>query len=475
MCLHSKYNRKDNLLLQGIDSHSDTEDRLSKENIRLRDILGKKLEIDFDGGVITSDAGALFIREIENQIGIIDAIAECIEDKRDERYVKQAKRTLLRQRITQIICGYEDANDSNDLRHDPVIKVVAGREPISGESLGSQPTISRFENAISRKDLVRIAYALADQFIAFYKEEPEIIVLDFDDTEDTVHGAQQLSLFNGYYGDYCYEPLHIYEGLSGKLITTILRPGKRTTSKEVIMVLKRLIPRLRAVWKDTIIVFRGDSHFSSPETLKWLEDKGILYVIGQSKNNVLKQLAEGILTQARKLYKATERKARLFDSFEYKAKSWDKARRVVVKGEIQEKGENLRFVVSNIEDADPQEIYDKIYCARGNMENMIKDHKTFLKSDRTSCHRFESNQFRLFLHSVAYILLHSLRENLLKGTEFATAQFDIIRLRILKIGAKVRELKTKIKVHLPSSYPLKPLLKKMGGIFTLLRLTTEAS
>jgi len=441
----------------------------------LTEVSRKKVELDFDGGVITSDAGALFIREVEKNIKIIGAIAKCIKDKRDKRYVKQEKQTLLLQRIVQIICGYEDANDCTELRKDPVFKIIAGREPISGESLASQPTMSRFENGINRKDLVRIAYMLADHFIASYKEEPEIIVLDFDDTEDAVHGAQQLSLFNAYYDGYCYEPLHVYEGLSGKLITTMLRPGKRTTSKEVIIVLKRLIPRLRKAWKDTIIVFRGDCHFSSPETLKWLEDNHILYVIGQNKNSVLKKLAHELLIQAQKLYKKTNQKVRLFDSFEYKAGSWDNARRIVVKVEITQQGENIRFVVSNMEDADTQEIYDTIYCARGNMENMIKDHKVSLKSDRTSCHRFEANQFRLFLHSAAYILLHALRQHVLKGTAFATAQFDIIRLKILKIGARVSELKTKVKMHLPTSYPLKPIVRKMGDIFKLLRLTPEAS
>jgi hypothetical protein len=450
-------------------------DMLNGNKIELSKLSNKRVEIDFDGGRMTSDAGALFIREVERQIGIMKAVAGCIEDKRDQRYVKQEIESVIRQRVTQISCGYEDANDCNTLRNDPAIKMAAERDPVSGEPLASQPTVSRIENSISRKDLVRIGYALVDHFIATYEEEPRIIVLDFDDTEDTVHGAQQLSLFNAYYDEYCYQPLHVYEGLSGKLITTILRPGKRTTSKEVIAVLKRLIPLLQSVWKNTIIVFRGDSHFSGPETLQWLEDKNILYVIGQSKNSVLEKLTQEKLAEARKLYKETKQKVRLFDTFEYKAKSWGKERKIVGKVEITKRGENLRYIVSNIEDAQPQQLYDVIYCARGNMENNIKDHKISLKSDRTSCHTFEANQFRLFLHSVAYILMYSLRDDVLKGTEFASAQFDTIRLRVLKIGAQVRELKTRIKLHFPAAYPLKPLLQKIGGIFKGVRLSINAT
>ncbi|HUU40899.1 MAG TPA: IS1380 family transposase [Desulfatiglandales bacterium] len=441
----------------------------------MAEIAHKRVELDFEGGDLTSDAGALFLREVERQTGIIKAVAECIKDKRDQRYVKQELETLIKQRVIQIGCGYEDANDCNMLRHDPSIKMAADREPISGDALASQPTMSRFENAISRKDLVRIAYALANHFIASYREEPAIVVLDFDDTEDAVHGAQQLSLFNGYYGGYCYQPLHVYEGLSGKLITTILRPGKRTSSREVVAILNRLVPLLRSAWKETIIFFRGDSHFSGPATLKWLDDNGILYAIGQTKNSVLQRLAQERLLEARQLYNTTHRKVRLFDSFEYQADSWDKPRQVIVKAEITQKGENLRFIVTNIQDEWPQQTYDIIYCARGNMENNIKDHKLFLKSDRTSCNKFEANQFRLFLHSVAYILMHALRDNLLKGTEFSKATFATIRLRVLKIGALVRELKTKIKIHLPSSYPLKPLLERIGDIFKILRLSVNTA
>jgi hypothetical protein len=468
-------NRKPPLSSPGIKTFSCEGEIALGKSINLAEIGRKKVELDFEGGDLTSDTGALFLREVEKQTGIIKAITGSIKDKRDQRYVKQELETLIKQRVIQIGCGYEDANDCNALRHDPSMKMAAGREPISGDALASQPTMSRFENALSRKDLVRIGYALANHFIASYQEEPAIVVLDFDDTEDAVHGAQQLSLFNGYYGGYCYEPLHVYEGLSGRLITTILRPGKRTSSREVVAILSRLVPLLRSAWKETIIFFRGDSHFSAPETLKWLEDNGILYAIGQTKNSVLVRLAQERLLEAKQLYNTTHRKVRLFDSFEYQADSWDKPRQIIVKVEITERGENLRFVVTNIQNDDPQQTYDIIYCARGNMENNIKDHKLFLKSDRTSCNSFEANQFRLFLHSVAYILMHALRENLLKGTEFSTATFATIRQRVLKIGALVRELKTKIKIHLPSAYPLKPLLERIGDIFTILKLSVNTA
>jgi len=276
----NKQNNESPLSSSGIKTFSCKGEIAHGKSINLAEIGHKKVELDFEGGDLTSDAGALFLREVEKQTGIIKAIAGSIKDKRDQRYVKQELETLIKQRVIQIGCGYEDANDCNALRHDPSMKMAAGREPISGDALASQPTMSRFENALSRKDLVRIGYAFANHFIASYREEPAIVVLDFDDTEDAVHGAQQLSLFNGYYGGYCYEPLHVYEGLSGRLITTILRPGKRTSSREVVAILSRLVPLLRAAWKEAIIFFRGDSHFSAPETLKWLDDNGILYAIG---------------------------------------------------------------------------------------------------------------------------------------------------------------------------------------------------
>jgi len=447
----------------------------SEMQLQFTPLGSKVVEADFSGGAITSDAGVLLLRETDRQIGLIDALTEAILDSRDQRYVKHELRTLLTQRINQIACGYEDADDCDVLREDPAFKMAAGRCPETDRDLASQPTISRLENQVTRKDLYRIGQTFVDQFIASYAEPPSIIVLDFDTTDDPTHGAQQLTLFHGYYDEHCYLPLHVYEGLSGKFITAVLRPGRTLSAQDTLTVLKRLLPPLRQAWgNETMIVFRGDSHLAKLEVMDYLEDNGIFYVLGLATNPVLSRLGEPVIERARELYDYCQRKVRCFDDFFYRAKSWCAPRRVIVKAEITEKGENPRYVVTNICEADPQAVYDEIYSPRGQMENFIKGHKLHLRSDRTSCHRFEANQFRLFLHSAAYVLLHTMQHNLFRGTEWAKAQFDRLQLRVLKIGARVRELKTKIRVQLPHSYPLKELLQKACGIVAQLRAPPEA-
>jgi len=429
----------------------------------------KAVQADFNGGSISTDAGALFLRETDRQIGLIDALTEAIWDRRDQRYIRHQLRLLLAQRIHQIACGYEDADDSDTLREDPVLKIAAGRWPLSDQPLASQPTMSRLENTVTRQDLYRIAEVFVDQFIASYEQAPAVVVLDFDTTDDLAHGTQQLTLFNAFYDHRCYLPLHVYEGLSGKFITALLRPGKTLRGQEILTVLKRLLARLRQAWGDeTVIVVRGDSHLAKPEVLDYLEHAGVLYVLGLASNSALLRLGEPCLESARWLYRFWQQKVRRFGEFFYQAKTWPSARRVIVKAEISPQGDNPRFVVTNMSQADPQALYEDIYSPRGRMENFIKGHKLHLRSDRTSCHRFQANQFRLFLHSAAYVLLHTMQKNLFRGTEWATAQFDRIQLRILKIGAVVRELKTKIMVHLPQSYPLKQLLQKACGILVQL-------
>jgi hypothetical protein len=431
---------------------------------------GKKVEADFDGGEVTSDAGVLLLRETEAQVGILSAITSAIHDLRDLRYVDHQLKELITQRVNQIACGYEDANDCDTLRHDPAHKIAANKLPLTDTPLGSQPTSSRLENAVRFSDLYRMGCAMLDNFVASYSAPPEMIVLDFDDTEDETHGNQQLALFNGYYDSRCYLPLHVYEGLSGKLITSILRPGKRPTGKQVVSILKRIVKRIRTCWPDTIIVFRGDSHFCSPEVLKYCDEHGLYYCIGLAGNAVLKRLIEPLMAEAKSIFAKSNIKIRLYESISYKAATWDKPQRVVAKAEVSHKGCISRFVVTNLTKPDEATIYQQIYSGRGQMENYIKNHKIYTKSDRTSCHKFTANQFRLFLHSAAYILLHALRENTLRGTEFARAQFDTIRLKLLKIGAKIRELKTKIKLHLPSSFPHKSILIKACAIFCTLAI-----
>lgn len=438
--------------------------------VKLKNIDEKQVIMNFDGGSISSDAGALLLREVEEQIGLIRAMAGVIPDNRDARYVKHTLTDLMIQRIAQIYCGYEDANDCNRLREDPVFKMLADRCPEIGEALASQPTMSRFENTISRTTLYRLAVIFADAFIASYSSPPSVIVLDLDDTEDKVYGAQQLSLFNGYYGDHCYLPLHVYEGLSGKLITTILKPGKRCDGKQMLAITKRLVGHIRKHWPNTLIIFRGDGHFAYPEVMDWVEDaKNMHYVTGLTGNKKLYEEANSTIDRAVKMYNKYERKITLFHSFYYKAGTWRQPRRVVVKVEVSEKGKNVRFIVSDMESARASVMYKQIYCARGEDELFIKEHKLYLKSDRTSCHKFMPNQFRLFLHSAAYVLIHSLKTEILKGTSFANASIETIRNRLFKVGARIRELKTRIKVELPSSYPLQEELVKFFNIFNIIR------
>ncbi|MCH7613391.1 MAG: IS1380 family transposase [Candidatus Marinimicrobia bacterium] len=437
-----------------------------------RPVCGKNVAIDFNGGNVTSDAGVLLLSEIENQIGLIDSLSACIQDSRRSYSVDHSINDLFAQRIYQISCGYEDANDSNSLRKDPALKMALDRLPVQEDDLASQPTISRLENQVTEKELAKMKDVFINQFISSYDKEPELIVLEFDDTNHTVHGQQQESLFNGYYGEYCFMPLHVYEGISGKFITAILRPGKRSAGKETEGHLKSIVKQIRAHWPNTIIVFRGDGHFSSPEVFDYIESQENMYSItGLTGNNVLQKQAQTTIDSAKRLYKDTQRKIKLYHSFFYQAGSWDCKRRVVVKVEMSERGLNVRYISTDMYQAKTRSLYEDIYCARGNMELMIKDHKTYTKSDRTSCHSFHANQFRLFLHSAAYVLLHHLRTQVLKGTELSKATFETLRLRLLKIGGRVVELKTKIKIHLPNAYPYKFILKKCFDIFDHLRRT----
>ncbi len=429
--------------------------------VPLASIFGKRVNIAFDGGILTSDSGALLLREVEARSGLLARIGDAITDRRHKSYVAHRVAELIKQRVFQIACGYEDANDCNALRSDPGIKAACGVLPLSGADLASQPTMSRFENQIRRSELYRIACAFLDCFIASYAQPPAAIILDIDDTQDTVYGTQQLSLFNGYLGAYCYQPLHIYEGQTGKLITTVLRPGVRPTGQQIVAILKRLVAYLRQAWPDVAIILRGDAHFSCPQVHQLCADSDLYFILGQTSNAKLRQLAKPLIEQAKRLYAHTKKPVRLFTSFCYQAKSWNKAQRIVCKVEISDRGQNTRFVVTNLESSQASFIYQSVYCARGQMENFIKNHKTFLHSDRTSCHSFTANQFRLFLHSAAYVLIQTLAQIGLKGTTWTNAQVNTIQNRFLKVAGRICELKTKITFHLPASFPVQHLYHKI--------------
>ena len=282
---------------------------------------------------------------------------------------------LLKQRVLQIAAGYEDANDANTLRHDPIFKLLLDRLPDTGPPLASQPTISRFENRVSRTELYRLAKVFVDQFIASYTQPPQLIVRDFDDTEDPAHGAQEQARYDGYYGGYCFLPLHLYEGLSGRLITTIFK-AKRFTGPQMLSVLKRLVKRLRQTWPDTLVIFRGDSHFAYPEVMQWIEAQvNLSYVTGLTSNAVLQTLARDVVEQTQRAYERDGGKITRFHSTRYQAGTWSRSRRVVIKVEVSDQGVNTRFVVTDMEEARTKVLYQHIYCARGQAENEIKDHK----------------------------------------------------------------------------------------------------
>ena len=452
---------------QSIIRQNDTQQTLFSTDSAVSSIQGKKVALDFKGGSITSDAGVLVLSEVDKKIGLIETLTQCIGDTRNPFFIRHTVRELLSQRIFQIACGYEDANDSNTLRKDPAIKMAVGRLPEDADQdLGSQPTISRLENNITSKELYQIAQGFVNHFIASYAEAPQVIILDFDDTDDHVHGKQQLALFNGYYGETCYQPLHVYEGFSGKLITTVLRPGKRPDGREILSYLRRIVTLIRKQWPDTIMLYRGDGHYSVPEVFEYIfQQKDMYSVAGLTSNAILSKQVKSLIDQVQDKPAGYKR----YHSFQYQAKSWSESRKVVAKVEMTEKGLNVRFISTDMSRAKAKHLYEEIYCARGNDELYIKDHKTYTRSDRTSCHRFMANQFRLFLHSAAYVLLHTYRSELLRGTGMATATFDTIRLKLLKVGARIIELKTKIKVHLPTSYPYQDILAKSLKMLECLR------
>jgi hypothetical protein len=433
----------------------------TKQLLLFKGLSNKKIEADFNGGEVSSDAGVLFLREVENRIGLISKMTDTLKDRRHPGYVKHQVLELFKQRVLQIACGYEDGNDSSELREDPIMKIACERVPDDEKDLASQPTISRFENSLSRTDLYRIAEVFVDVFIASYSEPPEGIILDIDDTDDLTHGHQQMTLFNSYHDDYCYMPIHIYKGKSGKLITTVLRPGKRPTGKQIVSILKRVVQKIRQAWPEVGILLRADSYYSSPAVFDFCEETDIKYVLGFKPLSPLVRQVTSFIEEVSQRFNQERHPVKMFTETLYKAKSWPKDRRVIAKVEYNSLGSNTRFVITNLEHWNRRFIYQTVYSGRGAMELMIKEHKNHLLSDRTSCTTFSANQFRLFLHSAAYVLLHIFRTLHLKGTEWASAQFDTIRLKIIKIGARIIQLSRKIRIHLPTSFPWKEELRKI--------------
>ncbi len=416
----------------------------------------KPLEVKFSSLDLSSDAGLLLVRQTEEQLKICAGLADCLVDNRDQSKVKHPLAQLISQRVYQIAAGYEDTNDSNYLRHDPIFKIACDKVPLPGEELlASQPTMNRLENQITKREIKGIRSFFLDQFIQSYAQQPKEILLDIDGWNALTHGNQQLSLFHGYYGHYIYFPVLINEASSGYPLVLQLRAGNSHPGKGVAGILRWLFWRLRKAMPGVRIILRGDAGFSLPEIMNVCERSGVKYAFGLSSNAVLKRKISYLLDRARLQYLRTGSKARLFDDVYYAAETWNEPRRVVMKAEWLEKGANPRFVVTNIL-TDAPELYDDFYVQRGaSSEHRIKELKLGIKADRLSCQRFIVNQFRLFLAQAAYILMLGIRQAA-RGTRLAKAQVSRLRETVIKIAAKVSVSLRRVLVEGRSSLSICP-------------------
>lgn len=444
------------------------------EQLRFPPVAGLSVRADFNGGTLSSDFGPMLLRGIDQRIGLSEQLSAAFRDRRHRSYIEHPLRDLIAQRVYQIACGYEDGNDANRLRKDALFKLGLERKPLDeAMDLASAATLSRLENAATARDLYRMARAFVDQFVASYEAPPKVIVLDMDHSEDATHGQQEFSFYNHHYGTYCYLPLFLFEGLSGKFITAVLRPGKRPKGAENAMLLKRVLKHLRTAWPETRIVLRGDGHFSNPELMALaMTDPHTDFIFGLTGNRVLKDLAEPFLEHNRKVHAlrcenarraggAVPHSTRSYHAVDYRAGSWPKALRTILKAEVMELGANPRFVVTSLDLPSPECVYRDLYCARGQDENFIKMIKNDLASDRTSDHNFLANQMRLFFSAAAYVLHQTLRSELLADTELANAQPSSVIIKLFKIAVRVVQYKDRVRLHLPSSCPVKALLKQL--------------
>jgi hypothetical protein len=427
----------------------------------------KKITAAFDGGRISSDGGVMLLAQAERRLGIADRLAGVIPDGRDPNRVTHLLPDILRARIFAIACGYEDADDLDRLRTDPGFKLACGRLPDSGADLCSQPTVSRWENAPALRDLVRLIGVMVDLYCASYAAPPDAVTLDIDDTVDVVHGHQQLSLFNAHYDERCFLPIHVYDTATSRPVAVLLRPGKTPSGIEVRGHLRRLIRRIRRHWPQTRITIRGDGHYGRPEVMEWCDGNGIDFVFGLPGNAVLDRLVDVAADDIR-TRRALDQKPCLrgFAETGYQAKSWNTDRRAVARIEATTKGLDIRFVVTSIKTGSPEHLYETLYCARGQAENLIKLHKAQLASDRTSCRSPLANQMRLILHTAAYWLMLTVRDTIPKAHALAVAEFVTIRLRLLKLGARVIEMASRVRIAFAAACPEATLFRHIAAALT---------
>ena len=416
----------------------------------------RAIRADFSGGQITSDAGLLPLRAFDQRHGLTRGLAELVADDRHDSRVSHPGLSLFRQRLYQIIAGYEDANDADRLRHDPVFQILAD-QPL-GAALGSQPTLSRWENAPSARDLLHLQDALLDWFIkicgAQVRQRGEIL-LDVDSTDDPTHGQQQLSFFNAGYGQYMYHPLLVFERHSGCLLAARLRRGTAASNARIIPLLLRLVPRLQKEFPKVRIKLRADAGFALPLLYEFCEFFDIQYTIGIASNSRLQGKAQRLQHRLARRYRRSGKPQRSFSSFLYRAYSWSHRRRICYKAEHSEPGTNLRFLVTNLKGSS-RSIF-AFYNDRGECENRIEEFKNGFAADRLSCHRFRANAFRLLLHSFAYNLVNLFRLQL--PLSLRSAQIETLRIQLFKIGARIRETARCIRIHLASGWPFQDLFQ----------------
>lgn len=418
-----------------------------------------RVDVAFDAPHLSSDGGALLLRQVDDRLGLSKWLAKGLPDDRDASRVIHSRREQVRQRLFQIALGYEDCNDATRLRHDPMLRTVCDLEPRGRERLSSQPTLSRFENAVSMGDVRSLLLRFEQEYVDSLPADTGEVILDIDSTADETHGRQQLSFFHGFYDQHMYHPLLVFDGVSGQLVTAILRPGNTHAARGALGVLRRIVTRLKARLPDVHVVVRGDSGFCVPRLLTLFENLDqeygqVDYLLGIARNKVLEHRLAPAMSEAQARFAATRHASRVFVDFSYAAKSWPKERHVVGKAEYHRYGPNPRFIITSLTDFEPRLLY-RAYCQRGQAENFIKDLKSGLNADRLSCHRFETNSFRLLLHAAAYRLLFALRQEVkVVDAEAGRHEFKTLRLRLLKVGVLVRQSVRRILLRFPHAFPL---------------------
>lgn len=428
----------------------------NQSELKFPAVKGRKIQANFRGGDITSNGGVLLLKQADHYTGLIKAIANVLTDNRRQASCDHSLRTMIRQRVYALALGDEDLNDHSTLRHDIALQTAVNQD----SSLASAPTLCRLEKRADQETAWSMHAVLIEQFIASYDRPPKRLILDVDATDDAVHGMQEGRFFHGYYDHYCFLPLYVFCG--ERLLVSYLRPSNIDGAKHTWGILALLVKRLRQVWPKTEIIVRGDSGFCRWRMLSWFDRNDVGYIIGIAKNNRLNQMAGDLMRQAEKQFDETGDKQRLFTDFNYAAGSWDHARRVIAKAEYSSYGSNPRYVVTNLKQS-AKWLYTKLYCARGDMENRIKEQQMDLFADRTSCHGWWANQFRLLLSSLAYCLLETIRRVGLAGTEMARAQSGTIRLKLLKIGAVLLRNTRRIQILLPTSYPHRKIFCRVAN------------